>query len=782
MPGRSLVVAVLLAAGAACLPAALVESSAEEEADDAWRTVVRPFLERHCVSCHSGPLPQGQLSLAGLASAEDAGRRGVPWRRLRDRVARGEMPPQGSLRPSPGARTAFLDRVAAYVAPVDPGDAGASPGRVTLRRLNRREYENTVRDLLGVDVRADALFPADDVGYGFDNVGDVLSLPPVLLEKYLIAAERIAAEAIVDRDPGPPPALRFADRALEAQGGARWPGRAPWALTSNGEVYARPEVTRDGTYRIRAHAFAQQAGPDPARLELRVDGRVLAGFDVRAEQDAPEAYEAVTTLPAGTHRVGAAFVNDYFMPQAEDPRQRDRNLYVLDVEVEGPIDPLPPTAFQERHLPRPAAPGEEASRLRSFVEAVAPRAWRRPVGAEEIERLIAVANVDPEASVEARARTALTALLVSPHFVFRVEAEPGADEETVALTDHQLAARLAYFLWSSLPDARLTALADAGRLRDPDALEAQAARMLRDPRATALAEGFAAQWLKLGELTALRPDPERYPGVDAALLGDMRQETLLFFEAVLREERDVRELLSADFTFANERLATHYGIPGVRGPHLRRVALPTGRRGGVLLQASVLTATSNPDRTSPVKRGKWILETLLDRPPPPPPANAGALDESAGPLTAASVREQLARHRADPLCAACHDALDPLGFALEHYDGVGRWRAADGETPVDASGVLPDGRALAGAGDLVSILAADEAFPRSLAKHLLVYALGRGVDEADEPAVAGLAAALAAEPTLTRLVREIVRLDAFRLRARPSPPPENPPIPAGESE
>lgn len=761
-------IAILLGLGVILGSAALVETAAEEAPADAWGAVVLPFLERNCVSCHSGPLPQGKLALQDLHTAEDARRRGTPWGRIRDRVARGEMPPRGSLRPSPRAKAAFLAWAQAQVESMDPAGGQAAPGRVTLRRLNRREYENTVRDLVGVDVRADALFPADDVGYGFDNVGDVLSLPPVLLEKYLLAAEQIAAQAIVDRDPGPPPVTQYTDRELKAQGGARWPGRAPWALTSNGEVHARHEVVRDGTYRIRARAFGQQAGPDPARMELRVDGRAAAVFDVRAERGAPETYEAVTSLTGGAHRLGAAFVNDYYMPKTKDAKQRDRNLYVFEVEVEGPIDPQPPTDFQVHFLPGP----EVAEPLRAFVESVAPRAWRRPITEQEIDRLVAV--TDAEAPLEARARTALTALLVSPHFVFRVQAEPAEGAETTALTDHQLATRLAYFLWSSLPDPELRALANDGRLRDPAVLETQAMRMLRDARATALAEGFAAQWLKLGELTALRPDPERYPGVDAALLADMRQETLLFFEAVMREDRDVHELLSADFTFVNERLGALYGIPGVRGPHLRRVALTGARRGGLLRQASVLTATSNPDRTSPVKRGKWILETILDRPPPPPPANAGALDESAGTLSTASVREQLALHRADPLCAACHDAMDPLGFALEQYDGVGRWRTRDGDLPVDASGVLPDGRELAGAADLVAILESDTAFPRSLAKHLLIYALGRGVDAADEPAVVRLAAALAEDPTLPRLVREIVRLDAFRFRAGPSPVTENP--------
>jgi len=761
---------LVLAVPLVLLPWLALAAPADEGAETAFAQVVRPFLDRYCTSCHAPPRPQGGLDLSGLDTLERARERRVPFDLLRGRVARGEMPPRGAApRPTETARRAFLvavDRIRSGVSEPTP----ASPGRVTVRRLNRREYAHTVRDLLGVAVDAERLFPADDVGYGFDNVGDVLSLPPVLLEKYLLAAEGIAAAAVVDLDPGAPPVRRYEGRDLAAQGGARWPGQGAWALTSNGEVGASHPFERDGRYRLRARVFAQQAGKDLARMELRVDGRAVAAVDVEAERGAPADHAVEVEVGAGTHRIGAAFVNDYYMPQAEDPAQRDRNLHVVFVEVEGPLDALPPTAFQRRFLPDPTADGA----LRTFVEAVAPRAWRRPVGPEEVDRVLAAVDAahagDAATRPGARARTALVALLVSPFFVYL--AEP-AEEGAVALTGHQLAARLSYFLWSSLPDDELREAADAGHLGEPGALEAQADRMLRDARASALAEGFATQWLAIGDLANARPDPERFPGVDAALLDDMRRETVLSFETVLREGRDVRELLDADYVFVNERLADLYGLPGVKGPHLRRVRVTDGRRGGVLRQASVLTATSNPDRTSPVKRGKWILETLLDRAPPPPPANAGTLDESGGTLTAASLREQLARHRADPACAACHDAMDPLGFALEHYDAVGRWRERDGGVEIDASGVLPDGRRLADVDDLVATLRADDGFLRSLAKHLLTYALGRGVDERDEAALATLTRALEEEPTLERLVRAIVGLGAFRLRAAPSGASEN---------
>ncbi|MCL4209321.1 MAG: DUF1592 domain-containing protein, partial [Phycisphaerales bacterium] len=364
-----------------------------------------------------------------------------------------------------------------------------------------------------------------------------------------------------------------------------------------------------------------------------------------------------------------------------------------------------------------------------------------------------------EGTPESRVRTAVTAMLVSPRFLYRPEPSSGRPRD---LDGYELATRLSYFLWSSGPDEELLKAAGSGELNSPQGLEQHATRLLADPRSIALAENFATQWLQIRDLPQRSPDPARFPGVDASLLSAMQAETILLFDAVLRENRSVRDLLACDFTFLNERLARHYGIPGVRGEHMRRVRLPRGMTGGVIAHAGVLTATSNPTRTSPVKRGKWVLEALLDDAPPPPPPGADSFEAARDKTRARTVREVLAQHRADPNCSVCHRRMDALGFALEHFDPVGRYRATDSGLPVDSLGELPDGRTLRGMDDLQKLLLTDQAYLRSLARHLLTYALGRGVMDADEPLVARLVEALEQEPTVASLVRAIVRSDAFR--------------------
>jgi hypothetical protein len=669
------------------------------------------------------------------------------------------MPPPDRAQPD-------ADAVAAVVAWIDAelGTGRPDPGRVTIRRLNRTEYRNTVRDLLGVHYDTDAHLPADDVGYGFDNIGDVLSLPPALLEKYLAAAEAIAARAVVDEDPAHPPVHRVAAGELTVTGGGSQRGGAAW-LHSSGMVGATHRFPRDGEYVLRARAWGQQAGPDPVRMAFRA-GRANLGV-VAVPATAPTTYEVRARVKAGTHGVGVVFTNDYYRPDHPDPKQRDRNMAVEWLEIVGPVDAPVVADAQRRLVPRPpsAEPAAAAAYLREVAGAFLARAWRRPLRDGELDRLLAAveAGAAPGATFHARLRLAVTAALVSPHFLFRVELDPEAAADAWRVGDFELASRLSYFLWSSMPDDELFALARRGELARDDVLAGQVRRMLRDPRASELSRNFAAQWLHLRGLDEAAPDPERFPGVDDALLDAMRAETELFFEAVLREDRSVWDFLDGDFTFLNEKLAKHYGIEGVKGDRMRRVRLDGTRRAGVLTQASVLTVTSNPDRTSPVKRGKWILEALLDAPPPPPPPGVGTLEEVEA-AQGATMRERLALHRADPNCASCHVRMDVLGLGLENFDAVGRWRTHEGARPVEAGGTLPDGRSFDDPAGLRAILRADPAFLRSLSRHLLTFALGRGLTDGDEAAVRDLVAALEREPTLKRLILGIVRLDAFRMK------------------
>ena len=741
----------LLAAGAGGLSLAALAAPAQEP--KGFESLVRPFVAQHCADCHGAGRPKAKLDLTRFATAAAAKAEPGVWLEVAARLTTGEMPPEGRERPPAAAAAAVIDwigRNVSYQGPIDPG-------RPVLRRLNRTEYRNTVRDLLGIEFAADQEFPADAVGHGFDNQGDALSLNDLQLEKYVQAAEWIAERAVVVPDPGPPQAYRY--RADELAGPRRG---EQIALDSPGEAHAVHRFPRAGEYLLRVHTHGDQAGPEPCQVALQLDGIALHVAPVTATAAAPEVVQFRARVEAGEHRVGARFRNDYYEPEAADPALRgDRNLYVSWIEVVGPLDPPPRSAFQRALFERFGAE-LGPRRLRAMLVHLAERAWRRPAEKSELARLEQLAADGP---LELRLQTALAALLASPHFLYRVEADPPGSPPIRDLNGHELATRLSYFLWSSMPDEELLAAAADGSLLRPQVLDEQTARLLRSPRARALADDFAAQWLQLRSLGQAAPDPQQFPGYDAALGADMRAETLALFEAVLREERSAWDLLEADFSYLNERLAQWYGIRGVHGPDWRRVALDDAPRRGLLTHASVLTLTSNPARTSPVKRGKWILDNLLGAPPPPPPPGVAALDERPPAGADDRLRARLERHRTDADCAVCHVKMDALGFGLEQYDAVGRYRERDGSFAVDASGQLPDGRRFDGALELIQVLRADAAFLRCLTEKLLIYALGRGLEPADRAVVDRILAALDPQrPTLTAILRGIVHSPAFRQR------------------
>jgi hypothetical protein len=712
---------------------------------------VVPVLKAHCIECHSGPEPKGELDLAAFRAEDAARAQPEIWKLVRARVSAGEMPPRKKPRLEPAAFDALLEWIDGV-----PG-AGKPPGRTVLRRLNRREYENSVRDLFGVDFDGRERLPADDVGAGFDVLGSVLSLPDSALEKYLRAAEEIAAAAVIADDTENPACVRRG--AAQMRGGTR-EGRSGFvALYSNGAVRTEMTLPREGEYFVRASAFGAQAGPDCVRMALRADGRELEQFDVGAVREMPpQVYETRTRLPGGLQRIEASFLNDYYMPEDPDPRQRDRNLYVAWIEVQGPLDRRCASPFQRAELA-----GLSEANLRSVVERSAGRIWRRPARAAEVDGLLALGAREDAPFL--RVRAALVGMLASPRFLFRLEPDPPGlvPGSSRRLDGYELATRLSYFLWSSAPDAELLELAASGALAGDAQLAREVARMLEDPRSNELARGFALQWLELEPLARAAPDPARFQRFDDGLRASMRAETIAFFDALLRERRPLVELVDADFSFVDERLAELYGIPGVRGPELRRVRVDRERRGGLLGQASVLTVTSNPTRTSAVKRGKWILEVLLDAPPPPPPPGVGVLEDTTKALTAASLRERLELHRAKAECAVCHDRLDPLGLALENYDAIGGWRESEGSQLIDASGMLPDGRRIVGRAGLVAALLADDALPRSIARKLMVYALGRELGSDDERALRQLVRGLPGpKTTLADVLRAVVASEPFR--------------------
>ncbi len=722
-----------------------------------------PFITKWCASCHKGSAPDGDFDL--MPFADEAKARATPGvlRTIRERLRTGDMPPPDAPQPSREEREAviaWIDGVA--------GTADEAP-RVVLRRLSRVEYANCVRDLVGVEVAEETEFPADDLGYGFDTVGEVLSVSPALIERYAAVAKQIAEEAVIDADPADAKPQRFEAEMLGvADGAGVREGRFVGMFSFSAQSF-RFTAPRDGEYVLRARAFGDQAGDEPARITWSVGGRVAGTNDVTAVRAKPEIVETRTKLARGAHEITAAFTNDYYRPEAP-PGQRDRNLVLDWYEVEGPVDERDPPPSHRRIFAADPGKGPDAARARAVLRPLASRAWRRPVADDELGRLVRLVTdaTSKGRSFERGVRTALRAILVSPHFIYRVEraAAPSEGVQTPrALDGHELAARLALYLWSSLPDDELTAAAARGDLARPGVLEAQARRMLRDPRASALATNFAAQWLELRNLAIVAPDPQRFPEFDEELRASMRRETESVFEAILREQRDVRELLDSDWTFLDERLAKHYGIDGVRGPWMRRVRLGDDRRGGVVTHASVLTVTSLPTRTSPVKRGKWVLDHILASPPPPPPPGADSFAGGEEALRNASIREQMERHRKDPACSVCHKQLDGIGLAFEHFDAVGRWRAKDGRFAIDTAGAFADGRKFADATELRRALAAWDAFPTALAKKLATYAIGRGMGSADAAAIDALVASLPAERrTLEDLVIGVVRLEAFRTR------------------
>jgi hypothetical protein len=807
------------AAGEAPVPVAAAVPDVE-----GFETVVKPFLSNTCYDCHNNRRQKGDVNLQQFATAGAVAAHPDTFELMVQKLRSGEMPPEDEERPDPadvervvGWIRAELQRIEART-PLDPG-------RVTIRRLNRTEYNNTIRDLLGVDLRPADDFPQDDTGYGFDTIADVLTLSPVLMERYMTAAERVARTAIFGPEPTPPTLIR-----LRVPTGQVRPVReVPAAYDTSGlslpnALHATHRFPVDGQYMFRVFFGGNRPlGSMPLRVGLFVNGTLVeeapldpeahASFADDEQEIGGKTLEMRARVPAGEQWVAVALLSLYeglpprfggpnpstrptppprtFTPRPHlspernatlkadfDKRQRELARPPLNMarvnalEVAGPFTqprgPAPESLSAVFVCGRPDAAYDAACGRRN-IEAFLSRAFRRPVSRDEIApyvSLAADAGARGESFGEAMA-VAVQAALVAPDFLFRIERDIPATPQAPyhPISQHELATRLSYFLWSSLPDAALRQAADRGELRTPAVLEAQVRRMLRDPKARALVEEFGGQWLQFRGLEAVQPDREKFPDFDNYLRLSMREETVRFFEAIVRDDRSVLEFLDADYTFLNERLARHYGVPDVRGPEFRRVALTMPERGGVLSHASVLTVSSYATRTSPVLRGKWILDNLLDAPPPDPPAGVPALDETAVGTTA-SMRQQMEAHRANPTCAACHRRMDPLGFGLENYDAIGAWRTTEGSFAIDPSGALPDGRSFQGPAQLRAILAADrDDFTRALTSKLMTYALGRGLERPDRRTVRAIVERLPSHDyRLSGLVLEVVNSLPFQQR------------------
>ena len=773
-------------------------------------TPERDLLDRYCVTCHNEQLETAGLRLDATDVTNVAANPAV-WEKVVRKLRAGAMPPVPRPRPDDATYARFiawLETELDQAAAVDP-----NPGRTeALHRLNRAEYRNVIRDLLDLDINVAELLPADDGSYGFDNIAGVLGISPTLLERYLSAAKKVSRLAV--GNPGLSPTsttFRLAadyaqdDRVDGLPFGSRGGLAIPYTFPLDAEYVIRVRLSRDSSDRLAAFQV-------PHELDVSLDGEHLETFTVGeappegAGRTSPEYREWLdrqrhadddwvfrVRVRAGPRTLRVTFRNKtsaypetlrqpYLRPYTSTTGGDTRyQPYLESVVVTGPYEasgapPVEGTPSRRRIFgcrPTAADRDTELTCTRTILSRLARRAYRRPVTDRDLDVLLAFYEEGRnDGGFEGGIELALRRLLASPEFLFRVVRDPKgvASGTSYRLTDLELASRLSFFLWSSIPDDELLDIAVAGELQQPDVLEAQVWRMLEDARSHAFIENFAGQWLYLRNVPALVPDEDRFPDFGEGLRRAMRSETELFVESVMREDRSVLELLTADYTFVNERLARHYGIPNVYGSHFRRVTLDDDTRRGLLGHGSILAATAYPTRTSPVLRGKWVLENLLGTPPPLPPPDVPSLEETAGGR-ALSMREAMEQHRANPVCACCHRLMDPPGFALEQFDAVGKYRTLnEANLPIDASGMLPDGTAFDGAAGLrEALIGRPDLFVTTLTEKLMTYALGRGVEYYDAPAIRAITRDAARDDyRFQSLILGVIKSAPFQMRRSPS--------------
>jgi mono/diheme cytochrome c family protein len=765
----------------------------------------RALVDTYCVTCHNERLKTANLFLDKM-DVEHVGTDQEAWEKIVRKLRAGTMPPVGRPRPDQATADGFiawletaLDRAAA----VQP-----NPGRPTIHRLNRTEYANAVRDLLSLEVDARALLPADDTDeHGFDNSADVLSLSPALLERYLAASEEISRLA-VGRRSRPVVETYNVPRMLDQS--SRLSDDLPFG--SRGGTAVRHYFPVNGEYLVKVrlqknlYDYIRGLG-EPNTIEVRLDGERLKTFVIGGVEEVKPpppsfagairgnsewevyAHQADANLDvrfkakAGTRSVAVSFVRKSWEPEGvPQPAQVGYPLAVNEmfdglpaiesIAVGGPFEVDGPGETPTRSkifTCRPRSVEDEESCAGKILSTLARRAYRRSLTPADVQTLVGFYQTGRrEGSFDAGIEFALERILIDPDFLFRIERDPedAAPGTVHRLSDVELASRLSFFLWSSIPDDELLDVAIRGKLKDPATLDRQVRRMLADPRSTALVDNFADQWLIVSHLRNVTPDPDLFPDFDENLRQAFQRETELFVESQLREDRSVPELLTADYTFVNERLARHYRIPNVYGSRFRRVSFADGQRGGLLGQGSILTVTSYPNRTSPVLRGKWLLENILGTPPPPPPPDVPALKDKGEDGSLQSVRQRLESHRKNPACASCHAQMDPLGFALENFDAVGTWRTHESGKPLDASGVLQGGTEFQGMAGLRTLLGARrQQFVGTVTEKLLSYALGRGVEYYDLPAIRKITRdAASADYRWSSIIVGIVKSTPFQMR------------------
>ncbi|MEO0475771.1 MAG: DUF1592 domain-containing protein [Planctomycetota bacterium] len=738
---------------------------------------VRPLIQKYCYECHGNGKKKGGVALDMPGDIKSIMNTADDWETVVEVMNLNLMPPEDKPQPTAQERL-VIEQWVAEAADYYPANAKPDPGWFTIHRLNRSEYRNTMRDLLGIDPDRHDLsenLPSDDTGYGFDNIADVLSMSPLQLEMFLESAERAVELSLGGKDTGKPRAVRN----LKRDGvGDELPdgGQAIWVM---GTIFGEYQFPDDGKYEITIKARGDTAAGEGPKVEVTAGNTKLGSAEVKAKRDGKaQVIKLRGEINRGKQRIAVRFTNDAVI------NRQDRNLYIDSITVVGPLRNRRASTYDEIFYIKPTSddkgrrlPGAEGNKritesqaARQVLERFATRAFRRPADSGEVGALLRLYR-DARAAgddYESAIKLALTATLVSPNFLYRPIANPKPHDPAFIyeLNDYELASRLSYFLWSSMPDGRLLALARAKQLRKPDVLREQVRRMLMDPRSDAMVENFAGQWLLLRKLDGLEMDPKQFPAFDDDLREAMRTEAELFFKDVLRNNRSVIAFLDSDRAFVNEGLAKHYGIRGVRGDDFKMVTLPADSpRGGVLTMAATLTVTSHATRTSPVKRGDYVLAQLMGTAPPPPPPDVPPLEiatEQVGEEK--SLREQLAAHVADPNCAVCHKRLDPIGLAMENFDAIGAWRDTEQGKPIDATGELPGGVSFNGPIELkAAMLDQRGEFVENLTEKMLTYAVGRGTEPFDRPTVKKIVQSVEFDRyRMQSLIEAVVLSDAFR--------------------
>lgn len=763
----------------------LLRGAQGPSAIEASSSQYRTLLDHYCVTCHNEKLKTAGLML----DKADVGK--IPedtqlWEKVVVKLRTRAMPPAGMPRPDATAYESFasyLESALDLSAAVNP-----NPGRPGIHRLNRAEYANAIRDLLAIEIDASSLLPADDSGSGFDNNADVLSVSPVLFERYMSAAHNITRLAIGDPTIRPSAETYSVSRYLVQN--EHMSDDLPFG--SRGGVALQHYFPLDGEYVVRislARRKEQIIGLGrEQQIDVRLDDERIKLLTVPAvkrdtgcevcleEQRGSESHvedglEARFQARAGQRLVQVTFPKETLKPEGVLPRGvQPEGVGVGAVTIEGPYNAKGPgdTPSRERiFICRPVGKDDQAC-ARKILSTLARRAYRRPVTDSDIEDLLALYRAGRnQGGFEAGIGRSLEGMLSSPDFLFRIELDPPnvAPGTPYHLSDLDLASRLSFFLWSSIPDDELLTLAERGKLKEPAVLDHEIQRMLKDPRSEALVDNFGGQWLYLRNLRLVSPDPTAFPDFDDNLRNAFEQETKLFLESTLREDRSVLDLLNADYTFLNDRLARHYQIPNIFGSDFRRVTLTDENRRGLLGQGSILTVTSYATRTAPTLRGKWLLDNILGTPPPPPPPNVPSLTEGKD-VKSMTMRQRMEQHRANPVCASCHARMDPLGFALENFDAIGKWRTTEGNTPIDASGAMPDGTKFQGPAELRKVLLSNpNQFAATLTDKLLTYALGRSTEYYDAPAVRKITRDAAADNyRWSAIISGIAKSTPFQMR------------------